>query len=104
MRTFDHMGVPTTQKQPKERYVQRTHVWVTDPHEHPFAVEFLRYEPDSPSPQVLKEQCHIAFHVDSIAEESKGLTVLQEPFASVAGHVVGFYLTPDGVPVELMEF
>ena len=46
----------------------------------------------------------MAWRVDDIAKESEGLTVILPPFASVAGHVVGFYQTQDGAIVELMEY
>lgn len=104
MREFDHIGLPSQTVQPNERYVQKTKVWVTDPHAHPFRVEWLRYEPDSPVSPFMKEHPHVAYHVDSIARESAGMTVLIEPFASVAGHVVGFFETDDGVIVEMMEY
>ena len=104
MKEFDHVGLTTTEKQPGERFVKKTRVWVTDPHEHPFRVEWLRYEPDSTVSSFMQENPHVAYHVDSIEEESKGMEVLIEPFASVAGHVVGFFKTSDGVIVELMEY
>lgn len=104
MKAFDHIGLTTTEQQPNERYVQKTKVWVTDPSTHPFRVEWLRYEADSPVSQFMQTHPHVAYHVDSIAEESKGLEVLIEPFASVAGHVVGFFKTNDNVIIELMEY
>lgn len=104
MRTFDHIGLKTLQKQPGERFVEKTKVWVTDPHTHPFHVEWLRYEADSTVSEYMQTNPHIAFHVDSIAKEREGLETLIEPFSSVAGHVVGFFRSDDGVIVELMEY
>ena len=104
MKEFDHVGMTTTEKQPGERFVEKTRVWVTDPHLHPFRVEWLRYEPDSTVCEFMQTQSHVAYHVDSIEKESQGLEVLIEPFASVAGHVVGFFKTSDDVIVELMEY
>ncbi len=45
---FDHVGIPTSERKSGETYVAATRVWVTDAHRHPFQVEWLRYEPDSP--------------------------------------------------------
>ncbi len=104
MRVFDHMGIPTQVPQPGERLVQATKTWVTDPKLHPFQVEWLRYQEGSPVPPILKNSPHIAFRVDDIAKESAGLEVILPPFPSVAGHVVGFYKTPDGAIVELMVY
>ncbi len=104
MRVFDHIGMTTTVQQPEERFVAKTRVWVTDHQKHPFRIEWLRYEPDSPVPDLLRNACHVAWRVDDISKESEGLTVILPPFASVAGHVVGFYQTQDGAIVELMEY
>ena len=104
MREFDHIGLPAGQSHPEERFVAHTQVWVTDPHRHPFRVEWLRCLPDSTVPEKLRAAPHEAYHVDSIETESAGLKVLLPPFSSVAGHRVGFYETGDGVVVELMEF
>lgn len=104
MRIFDHIGLTATDPQPNERYVQKTKVWVTDPAQHPCRVEWLRYESDSTVPLFMQQNPHIAFHVDSIEKERVGMATLLEPFSSVAGHVVGFFQTSDGVIVELMEY
>ena len=91
MRTFDHIGMTTESVHPNERYVVSTKVWVTDPQMHPFKIEWLRYEEDSPVPGKMRDACHVAWRVDSIERESEG-------------HVVGFFETEDGAIVELMEY
>ena len=100
---FDHIGLITTEKKPNETFVAATKVWVTDIASHPYRVEWLRFEPDSPVKGPVREQPHVAFRVDSIAEAAKGLKVLIEPFdAGIAK--VGFYQTDDGAVVEFMEY
>jgi hypothetical protein len=81
-------------------------VWVTDAHLHPFGVEWLRFEPDSPVTGPLHDRPHLGFRVDrreEIAERSRGMKVLLEPFD--AGFcVAGFYETADGVSIELVWY
>lgn len=101
---FDHIGLITETVQPKERFVEKTRVWVTNPAEHPFRVEWIRFCEDSPTTGILREKPHIAYKVDDIEKEAAGLKVLMPPFASVTGHVVGFYETEDGAIVELMQY
>ena len=99
---FSHIGVVTTEKKPGERFVEATRVWVTDFQNHPFHVEWLRFEPDSPVRGPIREMPHVAYEVDSIKEVSKGMKELLAPFdAGIA--VVGFYQTDDGAVVEFME-
>ena len=104
--TFDHVGIPTVERKPGEVFVPATRVWVTDAHRHPYGVEWLRYEPDSPVSGPLREAPHIGFRVDSveeIAERAKGLKVLLEPF-DAGFAVAGFYQTPDGASVEFVWY
>ena len=100
---FDHIGMIAADKKPDEIYVAATKVWVTRFMDHPFRVEWLRFEPDSPVQGPVREKPHVAYRVDSIQEAAKGLKVLLEPFdAGLA--TVGFYETPDGAVVEFMEY
>jgi len=99
---FSHIGIVTTEKKPKERFVEATRVWVTDFQNHPYHVEWLRFEPDTTLTGPVREMPHVAYEVDSIAEASKGMKELLAPFdAGIA--VVGFYQTEDGAVVEFME-
>ena len=101
---FDHIGMKTTEKMEGENWVEDSHCWVTNPAEHPYHVEWLRYEPDSTVPQQVKEKAHIAFRVDNIDEAAKGLTVLIEPWVVGGFAKVGFFQYKDGTVVEFMEY
>ncbi len=101
---FDHIGLITDEKKENENWVESTRVWVTNPKGHPFNVEWLRYEKDSPVKGPVREKPHIAYRVDDIESASKGLKVLLSPF-DVGGFVrVGFYETQDGAVIELMQY
>ncbi len=100
---FDHIGIITEKKHDEEIYVSATKVWVTDFRTHPFHIEWLRFEPDSPVTGPVRHWPHVAYRVDNIREAAQGLKVLLEPFdAGIA--VVGFYETADGGVVEFMEY
>lgn len=100
---FDHIGLVTTEKKSGELYIEATKVWVTNFQDHPFHIEWLRYEPDSPVTGPVREMAHVAYRVASIAEASQGMKVLIEPFEVPMGRV-GFYQTDDGAVVEFMEY
>jgi hypothetical protein len=100
---FDHVGIVTTEKKAGEMFVPATKVWVTNFQGHPYHIEWLRFEPDTPVTGSVREMPHVAYRVDSIAEAAKGMKVLIEPFdAEIA--VVGFFETEDGAVVEFMEY
>ena len=100
---FDHIGLITEQKHQGEVFVEATKVWVTDYKKHPYRIEWLRYEPDSPVSGPVRTQPHISFRVKDIDEASQGLKVLLEPF-DVGFATVGFYQTKDNAVVEFMEY
>ena len=100
---FDHIGIVTSEKKPGEIFIEPTRVWITDFQKHPYRVEWLRYEDDSPVSGPVRQGPHIAFRVPSIAEAAKGLRCLLEPF-DVGFAVVAFYQAADGTVVEFMEY
>ncbi len=103
MRQFHHVGIPTDEEQPEEVYVEDTNVWVTDPAKHPYRVEFLRYEPDSPVTGPLRELPHLAFETDDVQREIAGKHIILEPFEPVEGLTVVFILE-DGAVLEYMQW
>ena len=100
---FDHIGVITEEKKEDEIWVEATRVWVTDYKKHPYKVEWLRYEPDSPVKGPVREMPHVAFRVENLKEASKDMKVLLEPF-DVGFAVVGFYESKDGAVIEFMKY
>jgi len=102
MRKFHHIGLPTDDMQPDETYVADTKVSVTSPDAHPYKVEFLRYEPDSPVTGPLRELPHIAFETDNLAAEIEGEEVILGPFTPLEGLTVVF-IYKDGAVFEFME-
>ncbi len=100
---FDHIGVITDEKKEDEIWVEATRVWVTDYKKHPYKVEWLRYEPDSPVKGPVREMAHVAYRVENLKEASKDMKVLLEPF-DVGFAVVGFYESEDGAVIEFIEY
>jgi hypothetical protein len=102
VRQFDHVGVPTDSRQPREMYVEATKVWVTDPAAHPHRIEYLRFEPDSPVTGPVRDLPHVAFRVDDLDREIAGAQVLLGPFSPTGTLRVVFVLR-DGAVFEFME-
>jgi hypothetical protein len=101
---FDHIGLVTTEKKAGESWVEATRVWVTSPRAHPFNVEFLRFEPDSPVTGLLRSEPHVAYRVDDLKAAMEGHDVLLGPFEAAAGFVTAAFVDVDGAVVELMQY
>lgn len=100
---FDHIGLITEEKKDNEIWIDKTRVWVTDYKNHPYKIEWLRFEKDTPVRGPVREKPHIAYRVDNLEKASKGLKILLEPF-DVGFAVVGFYELDDSAVIELMEY
>jgi hypothetical protein len=102
---FDHIGVVTEVKQPKESWVEATRVWVTSPREHPYNIEFLRFEPDTPVTGPLRTDPHVAYRVDDVRAAIEGHKVLLEPFdAAGTGFCLVAFVDVGGALVEFMQY
>ena len=101
---FDHIGIVTSEKQQRESWVEATRVWVTSPREHPYNVEFLRFEPDSPVTGPLRTQPHVAYRVDDVRQAIAGHDVLLEPFDAGDGFVTAAFVDVGGALVEFMQY
>ena len=105
MRVFDHVGLPTDEKQPVEMYVSASKVWVTNPLTHPYKVEYLRYEPDSPVTGPVRDLPHFAFRVDDLGQAlaEAGGEILLEPFHPTGDAMRVAFVLVDGAVFEFME-
>jgi hypothetical protein len=103
MRQFHHVGVISDEPRPGEIFVAATRVHVTNPNDHPYRIEYLRFEPDSPVTGPVRTQPHMAFRVDDLAAAIAGEQVLLGPFRAMEGLHVAFILK-DGAVFEFMQF
>ena len=102
MSDFHHFGVPVNAKQDNETYIEGAKVFVTDPESHPYRVEFLRFEKDSPMHEDVINNPHAAFLVDDLKAAMEGKNVIVEPFDATETLRVGF-INDNGAVIELMQ-
>ena len=103
MRRFHHVGIITDEPQSGEIFVAEAKVHVTNPRDHSYHVEYLRFEPDSPVCGPVRDQPHMAFVVDNLDAAIAGEEVLLGPFRAMEGLRVVFILKDEAV-FEFMEF
>lgn len=101
MRRFHHIGIPTRTPRPGETYLPEHKVYFSGSETSPFGVEWMRYEPDCPLPEIVKTVPHVAFEVDDLERELQGRNVIIAPNSPSAGVRVAF-IEDDGAPIELL--
>lgn len=100
---FHHVGYATNQPHPNEIYLENTKLYITDAGAHPHRIEWLRFEPGCPLPDILRQVPHVAFTVDNLEAALAGQNVIVQPFEPLPGIRVAFILDEE-VPVEFLEF
>lgn len=100
---YHHIGIPTEKPRPGETYLEKYKLYCTDHESNPFGIQWMRYEPDCPLPEIVKTVPHVAFEVEDLARALEGHEILIEPNSPSEGVFVAFVLR-DGAPVEFLEF
>ena len=103
MRKYHHLGIPTTIPREGEEYLEQFKVYVLGYDTNPYGVEWMRYEPGCPLPELVKSVPHIAFEVDDLAAEIAGKEILIEPNSPSEGVTVAF-IVHNGAPIEFLQF
>lgn len=99
---FLHIGVPTTKVQENETYLEALKVYVTNPDKHPFKYEYLRFEQDTPFPEIMRKNPHVAYKVSDMAPYLKMGDVIVEPFQAGPDMRIAFIIV-DEVILEILE-
>jgi len=102
MRKYHHTGIPTDIPRENETYLPKYKMYVSGYEESPYGVEWMRFEPDSPLPELVKTVPHVAFEVDELKAEIQGKEILIAPNSPSEGITVAF-IVDNGAPIEFIE-
>jgi len=102
---YHHIGIPTIVKKPNEKYIRHLKFYVSGFKKSPFGIEWMRFEEDSPMPELIQKIPHIAFEVDNIELElsKRDFKIITVPNSPSAGVKVAM-IEHNGAPIELIEF
>lgn len=102
MLRYHHLGIPTSEPRSDERYLPEFGMHVSGYEASPFRIEWMRFEDDSPLPELVQQVPHVAFEVDDLEAALEGRDVLIPPNSPSPGVLVAFVIA-NGAPVELMQ-
>jgi hypothetical protein len=68
-----------------------------------YGVEWMKFDPDCPLPELVKKIPHVAFVVDDLEAAIAGKDILIAPTSPADGIKVAF-IVENGAPIELMRF
>lgn len=100
---YHHIGIPTTEPQPRETYLEEYKFFCTDHDNNPYGIQWMRFEPGCTLPTIVQSVPHVAFEVEDLEQALLGHEVLIEPNSPSPGVRVAFALV-EGAPVEFIEY
>lgn len=100
---FHHVGIPTDLPRPGEHYLEAFKVFASGFETSPYGIEWLRFESDSPVPELVRSVPHIAFEVDDLEAAVAGKEIIFPPFSPYPG-VRAAMIIENGAPIEVLEF
>jgi len=102
---FHHIGIPTSEIMPDERYLPQFRLYVSGFPSSPFGIEWMRFEKDSPVNPLIQKVPHIAFEVENIDMELKRhkFKILTHSNSPGDGVKVAM-IEHNGAPIELIQF
>jgi hypothetical protein len=103
MLKYHHIGIPTKTKMPREKYLPQFKMHVSGYEDSVYRIEWMRFEPECPLPEIVKNVPHVAFEVDNLLEAIEGKKVIIKPNSPSDGVQVAF-IEDNEAPVELMQF
>ncbi len=102
MRTFNHVGIVTTEKKEGAVYNEVLSVWLTDFSKSTNKIEWLRFEEGSILPELVQKETHMAYTVPDMAAELEGKNVIFGPMVCDE-HLTIAFIEEEGISVEIME-
>ncbi len=103
MRKYHHLGIPSDIIREGETFLEEHKIYVSGFETSPYGVEWMRFELDSPLPELVKTVPHVAFEVEDLAAELQGKEILIEPNSPSEGVTVAF-IVDNGAPIEFIQF
>jgi hypothetical protein len=100
--SFHHMGIPTTERRPGERFSERFGMYTSDSDCRTLRIQWHRFEATSWLHPLIRTVPHVAFRVADLDGAIAGCNVLLDPYEPIADFRVAI-IEDGGQPIELVE-
>lgn len=99
---FHHMGIPTTEPKPGERFSELFRMHTSDSGCKSLRIQWHRFERDSSLHPLIRTVPHAAFKVSHLDRAIEGYEVLLGPYEPIPDFRVAI-IEDGGIPIELVQ-
>jgi len=100
---YHHVGIPTDRTLSEDDYAAEFKLYASGYERSPYGIEWMKFDPDCPLPELVKMVPHVAFVVDDLQAAIAGKEILIAPNSPADGITVAF-IVDNGAPVEFLQF
>jgi hypothetical protein len=100
---YHHLGIPTDRPLPEADYMADYKMHASGYEQSPYGIEWMKFDPDCPLPELVRTVPHVAFVVEDLQAEIAGKDILIPPNSPSDGLTVAF-IVDNGAPVEFLQF
>jgi hypothetical protein len=100
--TFHHLGIPTTEQKPGERFSKLFAMYTSDSACKTIRVQWHRFEPDSSLHPLIRTVPHVALRVSDLDAAITGCNLLLPPYEPIPGFRAAI-IEDAGCPIELVQ-
>src|ERR1700730_15345453 len=90
-RRYHHIGIPTTERREGERLIEHHATFVSGYETSAYGIEWMRFVPEAPVPELVRTVPHVAFEVDDLSAEIAGKEILKCAQLTFTGRDRRFY-------------
>ncbi|MEG1849864.1 MAG: hypothetical protein RR197_04825 [Oscillospiraceae bacterium] len=101
--TYMHIGIPVTNKKPGMTYNEGMKIWMSNPDDYDYKIEYLKFEEGTPFPEIMHKNPHVAYRVDNLEKYMADADrVIFGPAAASETARLAFVIKDDAI-IELYE-
>ena len=101
--TYMHIGIPVTNKKPGMVYNEDMKLWMSNPDDYDYKIEYLKFEEGTPFPEIMHKNPHVAYRVDDAEPYLRDADqVIFGPVDAGPGVRIAFIIKDDAI-IELYE-
>lgn len=99
--TYMHLGIPVTNKKEGMTYNEGAKLWMSNPDDYDYKIEYLVFEEGTIFPEELHREVHVAYQVDDMQQYLDEADRIIVPPMALSDTVQIAFIRKDGAIIEL---
>ena len=100
---YMHVGIPITTKKPGMTYVEGMKIWMSNPDDYEYKIEYLKFEEGTPFPEIMHRNPHVAYKVDNLEKHLEDADETIFPPTEIGPGTRIAFAIKDGAILEFYE-